>query len=138
MEARPDLIFSYWIIAWFLLYYFTSYIEYSPKFLLIIGLLFNSGVFLTMVYNKMNLYYLFTFFVAIFLLKLIPIYLLREENIEKRDVDASLVLFSIFLVYFVIFKGGITNSIQSFKKGFQKMTTGKTETPIMKMLLGYE
>jgi hypothetical protein len=138
MEARPDLIFSYWIIAWFLLYYFTSYIEYSPKFLLIIGLLFNSGVFLTMVYNKMNLYYLFTFFVAIFLLKLIPIYLLREENIEKRDVDASFVLFSIFLVYFVIFKGGITNSIQSFKKGFQKMTTGKTETPIMKMLLGYE
>lgn len=138
MEARPDLIFSYWIIAWFLLYYFTSYIEYSPKFLLIIGLLFNSGVFLTMVYNKMNLYYLFTFFVAIFLLKLIPIYLLREENIEKRDVDASFVLFSIFLVYFVIFKGGITNSIQSFKKGFQKMTTGKTETPIMKMLLDYE
>ena len=138
MEARPDLIFSYWIIAWFLLYYFTSYIEYSPKFLLIIGLLFNSGVFLTMVYNKMNLYYLFTFFVAIFLLKLIPIYLLREENIEKRDVDASFVLFSIFLVYFVIFKGGITNSKQSFKKGFQKMTTGKTETPIMKMLLGYE
>lgn len=138
MEARPDLIFSYWIIAWFLLYYFTSYIEYSPKFLLIIGLLFNSGVFLTMVYNKMNLYYLFTFFVAIFLLKLIPIYLLREENIEKRDVDASFVLFSIFLVYFVIFKGGITNSIQSFKKGFQKMTTGKTETPIMKMLLNYE
>lgn len=138
MEARPDLIFSYWIIAWFLLYYFTSYIEYSPKFLLIIGLLFNSGVFLTMVYNKMNLYYLFTFFVAIFLLKLIPIYLLREENIEKRDVDASFVLFSIFLIYFVIFKGGITNSIQSFKKGFQKMTTGKTETPIMKMLLGYK
>ena len=138
MEARPDLIFSYWIIAWFLLYYFTSYIEYSPKFLLIIGLLFNSGVFLTMVYNKMNLYYLFTFFVAIFLLKLIPIYLLREENIEKRDVDASFVLFSIFLIYFVIFKGGITNSIQSFKKGFQKMTTGKTETPIMKMLLVYK
>lgn len=138
MEARPDLIFSYWIIAWFLLYYFTSYIEYSPKFLLIIGLLFNSGVFLTMVYNKMNLYYLFTFFVAIFLLKLIPIYLLREEDIKKDDIDASFVLFSIFLVYFVIFKGGITNSIQSFKKGFQKMTTGKTETPIMKMLLGYE
>ena len=138
MEARPDLIFSYWIIAWFLLYYFTSYIEYSPKFLLIIGLLFNSGVFLTMVYNKMNLYYLFTFFVAIFLLKLIPIYLLREEDIKKDDIDASFVLFSIFLVYFVIFKGGITNSIQSFKKGFQKMTTGKTETPIMKMLLGYK
>lgn len=138
MEARPDLIFSYWIIVWFLLYYFTSYIEYSPKFLLIIGLLFNSGVFLAMVHNKMNLYYLFTFFVAIFLLKLIPIYLLREENIEKHDVGASFVLFSIFLVYFVIFKGGITNSIQSFKKGFQKMTTGKTETPIMKMLLGYE
>lgn len=138
MEARPDLIFSYWIIAWFLLYYFTSYIHYSPKFLLIIALLFNSGVFLTMVYNKMNLYYLFTFFVAIFLLKLIPIYLLREEDIKKDDIDASFVLFSIFLVYFVIFKGGIKNSIQSFKNGFLKMTTGKTETPIMKMLLGYE
>jgi hypothetical protein len=138
MEARPDLIFSYWIIAWFLLYYFTSYIEYSPKFMLIVALLFNSVVFLTMVYNKMNLYYLFTFFIAIFLLKLIPIYLLREEDIKKDDIYASFVLFSIFLVYFVIFKGGITNSIQSFKKGFEKMTTGKTETPIMKMLLGYE
>ena len=138
MEARPDLLFSYWIIAWFLLYYFTPYIQYSPKFMLIVALLFNSGTFLTMVYNKMNLYYLFAFFIAAFLLKLIPIYLLREENIKKDDIHGSFILFSIFLVYFVILKGGIANSIQSFKKGFGKMTTGKTETPIMKMLLGHK
>ena len=77
MEARPDLIFSYWIIAWFLLYYFTSYIHYSPKFLLIIALLFNSGVFLTMVYNKMNLYYLsfYLSFFVFFICRFVPIYI---------------------------------------------------------------
>ena len=37
---RVDLVFSYWIYAWFILY-FLNYIKYSPKFALTLGLLDN-------------------------------------------------------------------------------------------------
>ena len=37
---RPDLLFSYWIISWYVLYEI-NVIKYNPKFWLIIALLSN-------------------------------------------------------------------------------------------------
>ena len=37
---RVDLVFSYWIYVWFIIY-FLNYTEYSPKFALTLGLLDN-------------------------------------------------------------------------------------------------
>ena len=37
---RADLVFSYWIYIWFILYEF-NFIEYSPKFPLILGVIDN-------------------------------------------------------------------------------------------------
>ena len=40
MALRFDLVFSYWIYVWVIIY-FLNYTEYSPKFALTLGLLDN-------------------------------------------------------------------------------------------------
>ena len=44
---RADLVFSYWIYAWFILYA-CKYLKYSPKFALILGLADNAVMLLLM------------------------------------------------------------------------------------------
>ena len=44
---RPDLVFSYWIYVWYVLYVF-KLIQYSPKLALILGLIDNIFMFIMM------------------------------------------------------------------------------------------
>jgi hypothetical protein len=46
---RTDLVFSYWIYVWFILYIF-NITSYSPKFALILGLFDNIIMLLLMFY----------------------------------------------------------------------------------------
>ena len=50
-----DLIFSYWIFVWYLLYEF-KIINNSPKLALIIGLITNTILLLLMIYYVNNIY----------------------------------------------------------------------------------
>ena len=48
---RPDLIFSYWIYLWYILYIF-KVVKYNPKLAIICGMIENLVIFLLMcIYN---------------------------------------------------------------------------------------
>jgi hypothetical protein len=91
---RPDYIFSYWVVFWYILYEL-SITKYNPKVWLIIALGFNLINMMTMIYYK-NYYLLSLFILVVLLLKVIPIWTLRNTKITRKDFLFGIVLFIIY------------------------------------------
>lgn len=96
---RYDYIFSYWILLWWILYICGFTGDYNPKFLLILGLIENFFVVIAMIYYQTKLYLFFLFIIAFFIIKIIPLYIIRNTTIHTKDIYASILLFSIYLLW---------------------------------------
>lgn len=94
---RPDVIFSYWIFAYTIVY-FLGFKKYNPLLLLIIGLFHNVGLFFLYIKLKEIKWAWFLVFVN-FWIKIVPIFFLRNTTIVLNDVYFSLIYFLIFLAY---------------------------------------
>ena len=112
---RIDFIFSYWIFAWYLLYYFRI-VTYNPKFAIIIGIIENVCILLLMFYYKTNAKLIILFIIMLFLLKIIPIYTIRNEKINNKDIILTIILFIIYLCWRVINHKSIVNFSQEMKQ----------------------
>jgi hypothetical protein len=101
-----DLIFSYWIFAWYLLYEF-KYIKYkySPKLALIIGLISNTILLILMIIYKNNIINILLFCVVQLFIKIIPLWRLRNNNIY--DLKSLFILFIIYMIWLFINKTNI-------------------------------
>ena len=114
---RPDLIFSYWIILWYILYEF-SLISYNPKAWLLFALFINSIQAILMIYYK-RFFMLFVFICVITVIKIIPTWRLRNTHIHIEDILFGIILFILYygwLLYnkYTIYKIGqlLFNSIK--------------------------
>lgn len=108
---RVDLLFSYWIFTWFLVY-IAGWTSYNPTFALIISTLEN-GIMLVFMY-KTRFYTIFLFIVALFLFKLLPLYSITR-SIHLRDVVATLILFLIYAGWLYFNGQPLTYTIQVSK-----------------------
>ena len=98
---RSDYIFSYWIFAWFLLYY-TNIVKYSPKFILILGLIENFFIVVYLLLNNSTLYKISKFIVINIFIKVIPLYLIFNDKIRYQDIYATIILFLFYLIWIYI------------------------------------
>jgi hypothetical protein len=98
---RLDYVFSYWIFLWFILYEL-KLVKYSPKFIIIIGIIENLGLFSYFIYKKSSFYNIAKFIIINIFIKIIPLYLVWKDKIIWNDIIASLVLFLIYLLWLVI------------------------------------
>jgi len=98
MIERFDFVFSYWIFAWFILYEL-QITHYNPKIALIIGLLVNLIELSTMIYYKNSFFNIFLFSFMIFILKIVPIWILRKTEYKIIDIYADIGLFIIYLFW---------------------------------------
>jgi len=97
---RFDFVFSYWIFAWFLLYWF-KWIDFSPKLALLLGVMENLVLFVFIILRK-SWIFVFSFVVINLLIKILPLYLLRKEKINIHR-DLSILIFIFFLYVSWIF-----------------------------------
>ena len=95
---RFDLIFSYWILLWFILYVF-KVIPYNPLFWLWIAFIENFINIGLMIYYKRYLF-LLAFSVVIFIIKVLPIMYLSNTYIKLTINDIAFG-FMLFLVYYI-------------------------------------
>ncbi len=93
---RIDLVFSYWIYFWYILYAF-KFTNFSPKFPLIIGLLDNIVMFFMMLAYGTSFNTIVSFLFINTFLKIIPLYNLRNEQIKIKDI-----MFTVFLLFIYI------------------------------------
>jgi hypothetical protein len=91
MPLGFDLVFSYWLFAWFLIYECGG-TTYNPKPWFVIGLLENTLLFGTMLYYRNPTKILILFLLINTCIKLIPLWILRNTSFRSSDVIAGLVL----------------------------------------------
>ena len=98
---RIDFIFSYWLFFWFLLYKF-NITNYNPYIGLIIGLIVNTIMFILFLKYK-NYYKALLFIIINTIIKIIPIYILRDSKTSKKDIYALFILYIIYSIYKYLF-----------------------------------
>jgi hypothetical protein len=108
---RPDLVFSYWIYIWFLLYLF-KIINFSPKFPLIIGLIDNIIMLIMMFLYGTNYITILYFIVINTLIKIIPLYYLWREHIKLKDIYFTVILAFVFILWLHINKKSLIGNIK--------------------------
>ena len=81
---RPDLIFSYWIYLWYILYIF-KVLKYNPKLAIICGMIENLVIFILMCIYKTKKILVVLFIIMFVILKLIPLYTIWNDKIHLND-----------------------------------------------------
>ena len=104
MTYRFDLVFSYWIFAWYLLY-ISKIVKYNPKLVLIIGVLENLCVLGIMLFIiKSPLETIMKFIVINMFIKIIPLYTVWNNKINfRQDLLCIFILFIIYLLWSYLF-----------------------------------
>ena len=127
---RLDLLFSYWIFVWYILYEI-EIIDYNPKAWLIFAFIINFYNIFFMIYFK-RFYMLLLFVIAVLILKGIPIWTLRNTIIYIKDIIAGLILFFIYYVWLIY---NNKNIYILFKQFYDSIKYNKLKnTPIMYFL----
>lgn len=91
-----DLVISYWIFAWYLLY-IAGFPVGNPKLALIVALILNCMNLLYMIYSRSPLIRIILFILVQICIKVIPLYTLRKQKIHlQHDI---LILGIVSIVY---------------------------------------
>ena len=126
---RADLVFSYWIYAWFILYVF-KFIKYSPKFPLILGLIDNIIMLLLMLYFGSKSRTIILFIIINTLIKVVPLYYLRNQRIKMSDIYFTVGLFIIFVIWLHINKQSLAGNLKLIH---DSLLYNKFQTPFMSL-----
>ena len=127
---RADLVFSYWIYIWFILYEL-QIIDYSPKFPLILGVIYNVIMLFFMTLYGTSRRTIFYFIVINTLIKVLPLYYLREESIRMGDIYFTGGLFLLFVFWLHLNKQSLVGNIKLIH---DSLLYGKDQTPFMALL----
>lgn len=132
MLQSADLIFTYWIFTWFLLYYLVFPDLYNPKFALISGLIVNLVILCILIYNAVPLFYIIGFMIVILITKISPLYLIRKTKIRTSDIYFTVCLFLLYVLYFWIKEN---KNLKQMRSELRNFLSGKANSPIMKFFL---
>ena len=124
---RADLVFSYWIFTWYLLY-ISKIVNYNPKFAILIGIIDNTIMLLMMIYFGSNMYTIFMFIIINTFLKIVPYYTLWNKKIERKDIIVTLFLFIIFIIWLYINNQNLT---KNYKEIIDSLIHNKNKTPAL-------
>ena len=127
---RIDLVFSYWIYIWFILYIF-KYTIYSPKFALTLGLLDNIVLLFLMFTWGTSVKTIIWFIIINTLIKVVPFYYLRTEPYKMKDVYFTAGLLLIYIIWLHINNQSLVGNIKMIH---DSLLYGKNETPFMNLL----
>jgi len=140
-QITSSFLFSYWILAWFILYYCvdanTKWGKYikdhgSPIAGLWISLLYGLTMFIHILLYNPNRRLLILFAIMLITMKIVPLYLLRSQN--HRLFSSALVLAVLFLFYTIYLYAYETNSIEVYSKVEKSILLGENKTPFLAFL----
>ena len=140
---RPDLLFSYWIFVYFLFYYFINKSSslsskwvsehMNPIYLLYVALLENIFTFLFILLVKPNYLIIIQYLFMMFLVKILPIYLLWNIPIKHKmeNIGICILCFGIYLFYLFL---NNTDIIKIYKRTFTSIIQNQSDTPLFYLI----
>ena len=126
----PHMVFSYWVVLWFILYYF-NLTSFSPKFAITVGILENIILFIFMVIWGTSLRTIIWFVIINTIIKILPFYYLRNESYNLKDIYATIALFVLFIVWLHINKQSLVGNAKLI---YNSLIYGNNNTPVMNLL----
>ena len=131
MPALPaHLVFSYWVLVWFILYYF-KITSFSPKLAITVGILENLVLLTLMILWGTSTRTILWFVVINTVIKIMPYYYLRNEPYRLKDIWFTLALFALFILWLHINKQSLVGNAKLLYDSF---IYGKDKTPFMSLL----
>ena len=127
MSLRVDLVFSYWILFWYIIYVF-RFTRYNPKFAIGLGIFENFIMLILMFYYNTNFNSIIRFIIINIFIKIFPYYTLRNTIVQVKDIVASIFLFIMYVMW--LFVNG-QDLIRLQSKIFTSLIRNKNETPMM-------
>jgi hypothetical protein len=127
---RADLVFSYWIYFWYILYAF-KITNFSPKIPLLLGLIDNIIMLFLMLFYGTSKETVFYFILINTFIKVIPLYYLINQKILMRDIYFTTFLFIVFILWLHINKQSLFGNI---KIVHDSLIYGQNKTPFMALL----
>ena len=131
---RFDFIFSYWILAWYVAY-MVKFTDYIPKFALIVGILENLVVLFYMIRFGSNFRTISRYMGVNAVIKVLPLYTVRNDPIRIKDIIATAVYFLIFTGWLYVNEESLTGN---YNKIIDSLINNRDETPLMKMLTTFD
>lgn len=137
VKYRFDLVFSYWIFTWYILY-MLKIIPYNPKLVLIIGILENSlGLLFGYFYNLDFSWNNFFGWLSInFWIKLVPLYTVWNTKIHlKQDFIHFIKAFCLYGIWCFISGRNVFIQHMKIAGAFKKGSKPKGDiTPAMLLI----
>ncbi len=131
LPIRGDLVFSYWVFIWYLLYITIGFPSFSPKFALTIGLIENILLFILMLTYGTNKRTILWFLVINTLIKVVPLYSLRHEpSIQWNDIYFTGALFGVFVMWLHINRQSM---VVNMKQIYFSLLYGQNKTPLLSL-----
>lgn len=124
----PDFIFSYWIFAWFLIYYAVPYDIPSPKLSILFALIENIAELFFLLTVEPTMWKIVLFILMIVVMKGIPLYLLRNVPIVFSKDILSLIV--VFLLYNAYLFARNTNVVAVYNTINTSLKKGDDQTPL--------
>lgn len=122
-KITPDLIFSYWIYAWFIIYYIIITVSITKTNIIIQNANPFIILYIALIENILSLFYLFfstydlsisfVYLLMLLLLKVLPIYLLTSVKAPINIFSNIVITILIVLIYFLYVE--VINSISVIK-----------------------
>ena len=94
---RIDYVLSFWIFAWFLLFFF-GFTKFSPFFMLVLGVIHNTAAYFIEGRGRPIVDQLF-FIIGNFFIKLAPVLYMIIKNQAHISINDIIVTFIVFMVY---------------------------------------
>ena len=142
--VRPDFLFSYWIVAWFLIYYNIdafhgpSIIEFkkrgSPLLTLWIALFFNIYELIYVMLLKLNPITFIKYSIMFVTIKALPIYLLYRKGASINLINDVLVLLVVLSIYILHLHFNKTNPIKIYEETEKSIVNGNNKTPMFYLM----
>jgi hypothetical protein len=131
---RFDLVFSYWIYIWYILYAL-KITTFSPKFPLILGLIDNIIMLILMLFYGTSRITIFYFILINTAIKVAPLYHLRNKKIKLKDIYFTILLFGIFVLWLHINKQSLVGNLKLIH---DSLLYGKDNTPFMAFIKKFQ
>lgn len=139
-----DLIFSFWIDIWFVLYFFGSNFnhpvsrfvkrEMSPLFAFYLATAFNLLQLGGIIFKGVKAITIVQYIIMIIGMKFIPIAIMIYKNYPVDPLHDLLVLFLVICVYLLYLYSRGTSVYEIYYKIEQSMVKGENKTPVFLLL----
>ena len=127
---QSHMVFSNWILLWFILYYF-KLISFSPKFAILMGILENTIMLISLLIWGKSIKSIIIFIIINVIIKILPFYYLRNESYILTDIYFT---FGLFFVYNIWLYINNQTLIENTKIVYDSLMNGKNKTPTMNLL----